>query len=214
MSVEVVARGVGRWSLEQGRDPLDLLAAHGWTGEPVRAVRGRGGQVEVHYAVVRLDRSGASSPLERSRPGARVLQRVAAYALVTDADRLLMSRLSHRVPGAAGLWTLPGGGVDPGEEPLATVVREVHEETGQHVVVDGLVQVQSQRSLEPGNPHPDQHEDMHAVRLVHRAHCPRPTEARVLEIEGSTGESAWVPLDQLPELPLASMVEAALPYLR
>ena len=71
-------------------------------------------------------------------PGARRLQRLAAYALVVDAGHLLLTQLSERVAGGAGRWTLPGGGVDPGEAPVDGAVREVHEEAGQVVVVDEL----------------------------------------------------------------------------
>lgn len=210
MSVLVVARGVGRWSLRQGQDPRDILAQQGWSGTPVRAVRGSDGSVELHYAVTPRDAAHPPEGIRPSRTGASVLQRVAAYALVVDAGRLLMSRLSARVPGVEGLWTLPGGGVDPGEEPMIAVVREVQEETGQHVLVDDLVQVQSQHWLEPEAP--GRHEDMHAIRLIHRAHCPRPLPAQVMELDGSTGEAAWVPLGEVPQLQVAGMVTAAWPF--
>ncbi len=37
------------------------------------------------------------------------------------------------------VWTLPGGGVDPGEEPKEAVIREIQEETGLIVSADRLV---------------------------------------------------------------------------
>lgn len=50
-------------------------------------------------------------------------------AIVHDAaGRLLMVRRA-KAPGA-GLWCIPGGHVEPGEDPAAAVVREVAEETG------------------------------------------------------------------------------------
>lgn len=202
-----VAEGTGRWPLPHGRDPVDLLAEQGLAGEPVRSVLGADGCVEVHYAVKALDEAVVVPDLEVAGRGATVLQRIAAYALVLDGDRLLMSRLADWVRGGAGgLWTLPGGGVDPHEEPLDAVVREVHEETGQHVEVDDFVQVQSKH-------HVDAEEDFHAVRLVYRARCPQPSAARVVEIDGSTGAAAWVPLDRLSDWPQTEMVGRALPYL-
>ncbi|MFI8828605.1 NUDIX domain-containing protein [Streptomyces sp. NPDC053431] len=56
-------------------------------------------------------------------------------AIVRDeADRLLVI---HKTDN--NLWALPGGGHDIGERIADTVVREVEEETGIKVVVDGIV---------------------------------------------------------------------------
>ena len=45
-----------------------------------------------------------------------------------DAGRLLLIRRGHAP--SRGLWSLPGGRVEPGETLEAAVVREVREETG------------------------------------------------------------------------------------
>ena len=59
-------------------------------------------------------------------------------ALVYDEQhRLLLIRRGHD-PGA-GLWSIPGGRVEPGETDPEAVAREVHEETGLHVAVGPLV---------------------------------------------------------------------------
>ena len=214
MNVVVVARGVGRWRLGHGDGPSELLAEHGLLGRPVRAVRGRDDAIELHYDVSALQAPSPGAGGRERRParlddGPDPLRRVAAYALIVDEGRLLMSQLSHLVRPAAGLWTLPGGGIDPGEEPLAAVVREVHEETGQHVLVDGLVQVQSARRVRPRDGECGSAEDFHAVRLIHRARCPRPAPAQVMEVDGSTSAAAWIPMEELPGLPLAAMVREA-----
>lgn len=210
MSVVIVA-GDGRWPLRHGQDPVDLLAENGWSGDPVHAALGADGRVEVHYDGVALDAPSAPVPVPRGPRGARVHQRVAAYAVVVEGDRLLMSCLADWLRGAAGLWTLPGGGIEPGEEPLDAVLRECHEETGQRIVVDELVQVQSQHWHGAGA---EADEDFHAVRLVYRAHCPQPTRARVVEVDGSTQDAAWVPIDGLSDLSRTSMVGVALPHVR
>ncbi len=62
----------------------------------------------------------------------------AVGALLRDAHgRLLLVRRAHD-PGR-GLWSLPGGRVDPGEEDQQALVREVQEETGLTVEPGPLV---------------------------------------------------------------------------
>ena len=59
-------------------------------------------------------------------------------ALAYDpAGRLLLVRRANE-PGR-GLWSVPGGRVEPGEDDAAAVVREVAEETGLVVEPAGLV---------------------------------------------------------------------------
>ena len=66
------------------------------------------------------------------------VRRIGAYGLCRDdAGRVLLARNSPR-SSFPGLWTLPGGGVEQGEDPDDTVVREFAEETGLRVRVAGL----------------------------------------------------------------------------
>jgi 8-oxo-dGTP diphosphatase len=59
-------------------------------------------------------------------------------AIITDdGGRFLLIKRGHD-PGA-GLWSLPGGRVEPGETDEQAVVREIREETGLTVVCDRLV---------------------------------------------------------------------------
>ena len=62
---------------------------------------------------------------------------VAVGAIAVDENRLLLIRRGHG-PGA-GLWSFPGGRVEPGETLHEAVVREAFEETGLEVVVDRFV---------------------------------------------------------------------------
>jgi ADP-ribose pyrophosphatase YjhB (NUDIX family) len=59
-------------------------------------------------------------------------------AIVTDSQgRLLMIKRGHE-PGA-GLWSIPGGRIEPGETDAEAVVREMIEETGLAVEVGRLI---------------------------------------------------------------------------
>ena len=59
-------------------------------------------------------------------------------AVVTDGQgRLLMIKRGHE-PGA-GLWSIPGGRIEPGETDAEALVREMLEETGLVVEVGSLV---------------------------------------------------------------------------
>ncbi len=54
---------------------------------------------------------------------------VAAVALVDADRRVLIARRPEGKP-LAGLWEFPGGKVEPGELPEATLIRELAEELG------------------------------------------------------------------------------------
>ena len=57
---------------------------------------------------------------------------VVACALV-DADKRVLIAQRPEGKTLAGLWEFPGGKVEPGERPEATLIRELHEEIGINV---------------------------------------------------------------------------------
>jgi 8-oxo-dGTP diphosphatase len=134
-------------------------------------------------------------------------QRLAAYALVVDNGRILLTQLSRRT-GWPGGWTLPGGGVDHGEDPKDAVVRETYEETGQHLSDPVLVDVESDHFV--GVSPAGVLEDFHAVRLLFRATIAEPGEPVVLDVGGTTAAARWVPLPEAGELDLVALARNAL----
>lgn len=57
--------------------------------------------------------------------------------IIAQDDKLLLSR--RAIDPGKGLWSFPSGYVDLGESPAAAAVREVKEETGYDVRLNGLV---------------------------------------------------------------------------
>jgi 8-oxo-dGTP diphosphatase len=137
-------------------------------------------------------------------------QRVAAYAVILRDNRILLSRLSKAVTRDE-LWTLPGGGLDHGEDPRNAVVREVYEETGLHAEVGELARVYSAHL--PGVWREGKRVDAHALRIVYDGWVPLDSpEPRVVEVDGSTAEAAWQPVGDVlnGNVPAAPLVLEAL----
>lgn len=134
-------------------------------------------------------------------PAPRQKQRIGAYALCLDGDRLLLTHLI-----GAQRWTLPGGGLDHGEDPYDAVIREAAEETGLVVAVDRLLGVSSVRWQQCA---PDGIEvEHHALRIIYGAHV---TGGQLRdEAHGSTDRAAWIDLDRVATLPRVDLVDIAL----
>lgn len=160
-------------------------------------------QAAVKVAFTRADRLGAMGPHPRH-------QRVGAYAVILQEDRILLSRLAPRVTREE-LWTLPGGGIEHGEHPRDAAVREVHEETGLRAVVSEEARVYSAHM--PESWRDGRAIDAHALRIVYDAWVPPESPPpRVVEVDGSTAESAWIPVADVLEgrRPVVSLVRDAL----
>ena len=119
-------------------------------------------------------------------------QRVAAYAVIIRDGHLLLSRFAPRLTPTE-LWTLPGGGIEHGEDPRDAVVREVHEETGLDVRVGESAHVFSLHL--PDTRRDGRPVDAHSIRLVYEGWVPVDSpEPRVIEVDGSTVDAAWHPV--------------------
>ena len=128
--------------------------------------------------------------------------RVAAYCLILRDEKILLCRISEEVTAAAGKWTLPGGGIDFGEHPRLAAKREVFEETGLHVDVGELLDIDS---LLVG--------ETHGLRVIYRAKIVG--GEMCCEVDGSTDACGWFTKDEALRLPLVSLarlgIEKAFP---
>jgi ADP-ribose pyrophosphatase YjhB (NUDIX family) len=125
-------------------------------------------------------------------------QRIAAYGLLLHGDEALLVQagLDSDVPGR---WFLPGGAVDHGEDPIATVQREFGEETGLSVVVGELVGVWSEM-IEATS----RNTEVHSVSIVYEI------ESWAGELSSRADERvAWKPIGEDDETRMA-FVRAAL----
>jgi 8-oxo-dGTP diphosphatase len=145
-------------------------------------------------------------------------QRIAAYAVLVRGaaeDReVLLTRMSDRTR-ITGLWTLPGGGIDHGEDPRDAVRREVFEETGLHVEPERVLDVHSTHFT--GARADGVVEDYHGVHLIFCARVLPESdgvEPHVVEVDGSTDLAVWVPLADACELELLGAARHALDVAR
>ncbi|MET7699333.1 MULTISPECIES: NUDIX hydrolase [unclassified Streptomyces] len=130
--------------------------------------------------------------------------RVAAYAVCVRDGQMLLARW---VAGdGTKRWTLPGGGMDHGEDPYDTVIREAEEETGYTVEPLTLLGIDSTRRRYPRRL--GTAADFQGLRIVY--------ETRITggdlrhETNGSTDMAAWHPLDEVPALQRVGLVDVGL----
>lgn len=218
--VGVPAPGAGTCvdeALAHGQDPRMMLWQHGWLLTQPLSVRLEAGEI-VLTTQVRPKSRTSRPPKVRSRgldphlkvsPGEVAVphQRVAAYALVRSSQGVLGTQCSDRT-AIPGLWQLPGGGVEPGETPSDSVIREITEETNQVIRIGRLADIQSDHWV--GRAPNGVLEDFQALRLIYTAVCDEPTPPKVNDVGGTTQSASWVPIHKWRSLPWTSGARSVL----
>jgi 8-oxo-dGTP diphosphatase len=129
-------------------------------------------------------------------------QRIGAYGIAHDADgRILLVRAASYLT-VAGMWFLPGGGVEHGETPSEALEREVREETGLLIRAHSLLGV-----LSDTWPIPDG-TLLHTIRLIYR--IDEWSGMLASEADGSSDHSAWFSSAALESVRLVRYVREAL----
>ncbi|MBA2949259.1 NUDIX hydrolase [Streptomyces himalayensis] len=130
--------------------------------------------------------------------------RVAAYAVCVRDGQMLLARW---VAGDGSRhWTLPGGGMDHGEDPYDTVIREVGEETGYAVQPAALLGVHSVLRRYPRRL--GAVADFHGLRIVYEAQITGGSLR--YEENGSTDMAAWHALEEVERLQRVELVDIGL----
>jgi 8-oxo-dGTP diphosphatase len=131
--------------------------------------------------------------------------RLGAYAVVIDTidgrEQILLALWNEP---ARPRWTLPGGGVELEETPAQGALRELREETGYDVELGRLLGVDTV-VVPPGRRVTASDRPLRNVRVIF--------EARVIggaltrEVDGTTGEARWFPLDDVTGLERVRLVD-------
>ncbi|MGI8515752.1 MAG: NUDIX hydrolase [Acidimicrobiia bacterium] len=124
--------------------------------------------------------------------------RLGVYGLAIDDGAVLLTRLSV-VALDAGYWTLPGGGLDWGEEPVAGLEREFFEETGLRPQVGEALGLHSFVGT--------WQTDIHVIQVVYRVTA---GGTLIQELDGTTDQAQWWPLADIDRLPTVEVVNVAL----
>jgi ADP-ribose pyrophosphatase YjhB (NUDIX family) len=126
---------------------------------------------------------------------------VRAYGILVHDESVLLVRSSSpqiRPP----LWWLPGGGIDFGESPEETLLREFREETGLSVKDPVLFDVVSDVRRRPNG------DRIHTVRVLYTVALAG-GELRD-EMTGTTNQAQWFKLHELSEVNVAEYAERAI----
>jgi len=125
----------------------------------------------------------------RSRIGSDLLLLPGVTAVIREGDRFMLARSRD-----SELWSLIGGGVEPGEEPTESLIREVSEEMGTSVRVRRIVGAYGGPSMMVTYPNGDQVGYVTIAYDCELLTAARPDMEEVVEL-------AWFSLEAIGSLP-------------
>ena len=130
--------------------------------------------------------------------------RIGAYGVVNDGNgAILLVRLGE-LETEAGKWTLPGGGLEFGEEPRAAATREIKEETGLDAHVTEVVEIRSFVYERPEGA-------IHHIGVLYR--IPSYKGEIKSEANGFTEEARWFSYHELAGIELTQIGQAGVDWL-
>jgi 8-oxo-dGTP diphosphatase len=130
--------------------------------------------------------------------------RVAAYVLCRDdGGRILLTRFVAEGNPHSGWWTMPGGGMEWGEQTHETAARELLEETGLTADVGRVLAVRSQW-MEP--PESQRDDRFHSVQVIHEGVDVRGELHVDFSHCDTTDAAGWFTLDEARALPQVGLV--------
>jgi 8-oxo-dGTP pyrophosphatase MutT (NUDIX family) len=116
-------------------------------------------------------------------------------AVIRDGEQFLLARHAH-----SGLWSLIGGGIEPGEQPADALAREVLEETGAAVRIMGIVGAYGGEPMQVEYPNGDR---VGYVTVAYECELLSPAAPDMEELL----ELGWFERDAIAELPRRTWID-------
>lgn len=120
--------------------------------------------------------------------GANTVKRSRSMALVTRGNKILL--VKHQLPDRS-FYILPGGGIEPGEKPEQTALRELNEECG---LIGEII-----RPINVTYKDHERKEYVYEVRIPKDAEPVKGKDPEIPDDRQIIAEVAWKTLDELTE---------------
>ncbi|QBX99821.1 NUDIX domain-containing protein [Rhodophyticola sp. CCM32] len=135
-------------------------------------------------------------------------QRAAAYVVAVDANQqILLTQFSKAGHPKSGAWTLPGGGMEWGEQAHETALRELEEETGLCADIGPLLGAQSEWFDERTS---ERRQCGLALRLIFKARNCEGELKTDFRGDDTTVGAAWFSIDAVQQLNRVEVVDFGL----